>query len=152
MFFYLIAFAAGIALASQAAINSQLSKAVGDQPVAAALISFFTGTLVLLAITLMKANVSEIWVNLPQQQWWKWTGGLMGAFLVCSSIIVAPKVGVANMLLFIILGQLLSGLLIDHYGFLGMPIKHIDWSKILGVGIVLIGMVVFFFGHKVVKA
>ena len=148
MFFYLIAFAAGIALASQAAINSQLSKAVGDQPVDAALISFFTGTLVLLAITLMKANVSEIWVNLPQQQWWKWTGGTLGALVVFTTIMLAPKVGVSNMLFFIIVGQLIMAMLIDHYGLIHMPIRLATIWKFIGLTIVFLGMLLFFYGDK----
>ena len=146
-----MAFTAGTLLALQAAVNSQLGKSLNGQPMMAALVSFLIGSVALFIMTVARGQFGSI-ALMPQQEWWKWTGGLMGAFLVCSSIIVAPKVGVANMLLFIILGQLLSGLLIDHYGFLGMPIKHVDWSKILGVGIVLIGMVVFFFGHKVVKS
>ena len=148
MFFYLIAFAAGIALASQAATNSQLSKAVGDQPVAAALISFFTGTLVLLAITLMKANVSGIWVNLPQQQWWKWTGGTLGALVVFTTIMLAPKVGVSNMLFFIIVGQLIMAMLIDHYGLIHMPIRLATIWKFIGLTIVFLGMLLFFYGDK----
>ncbi|SMB82541.1 transporter family-2 protein [Pasteurella testudinis DSM 23072] len=148
MLFYLIAFAAGLALATQAAINSQLAKAVGSQPVAAALISFFTGTLVLLAITLAKANLSEIWLNLPQQQWWKWTGGTLGALVVFTTIMLAPKVGVSNMLFFIIIGQLIMAMLIDHYGLIHMPIRPATIWKFIGLAVVFIGMALFFYGDK----
>lgn len=148
MLFYLVAFVAGVALASQAAINSQLSKAVGGQPVAAALISFFTGTLVLLAITLAKANLSDIWINLPQQSWWKWTGGALGALVVFTTIMLAPKVGVSNMLFFIIIGQLIMAMLIDHYGLIQMPIRPATIWKFIGLMIVFIGMTLFFYGDK----
>ncbi|MGV6987690.1 DMT family transporter [Testudinibacter sp. P80/BLE/0925] len=148
MLFYLVAFIAGVALASQAAINSQLSKAVGGQPVAAALISFFTGTLVLLAITLTKANLAEIWINLPQQPWWKWTGGALGALVVFTTIMLAPKVGVSNMLFFIIIGQLIMAMLIDHYGLIQMPIRPATIWKLIGLMIVFIGMTFFFYGEK----
>ena len=149
--FLAMAFVAGTLLSTQAAVNSQLGKSLNGQPLMAAFVSFLVGTVLLFAITLAKGQFGSI-SAMPQQIWWKWTGGIMGAFLVCSSIIVAPKVGVANMLLFIIIGQLLAGLLIDNYGFLGMPIKPIDLSTVLGLGIVMVGMMVFFFGNKVLKS
>lgn len=148
MLFYLIALVSGIALASQAAINSQLSKGVGEQPVAAALISFFTGTLVLLIITLSKANLNDIWINLPQQPWWKWTGGALGALVVFTTIMLAPKVGVSNMLFFIIVGQLIMAMLIDHYGLIQMPVRPATIWKFIGLCVVFLGMLLFFYGDK----
>ncbi|UOO92793.1 DMT family transporter [Vitreoscilla stercoraria] len=145
-----MALIAGVLLSTQAAVNSQLAKSLLQQPLLAAFISFLIGTLLLFSIVLFKGQLPTLQL-LPQQAWWKWTGGLMGAFLVCSSIIVAPKVGVANMLLFIIMGQLCAGLLIDHYGWLNMPLKPIDLSKIMGMGIIILGLLVFFFGHKWLK-
>ncbi|TNH02026.1 DMT family transporter [Testudinibacter sp. TR-2022] len=152
MFFYLIAFAAGLALATQAAINSQLSKAVGEQPVVAALISFFTGTLLLLFITLSKANLSEIWFNLPHQPWWKWIGGPLGAMVVFTTVLLAPKVGVSNMLFFIIVGQLIMAMLIDHYGLISMPVRSATLWKFIGLTVVFIGMTLFFYGDKWFKS
>lgn len=146
--FYLIAFIAGVALAIQAAINAQLSKAVGEQPIIAALISFATGTLILFIIALIKANFSEAWINLPQQAWWKWTGGIFGALLVFTTVMLAPKVGISNMLFFIIIGQLIMAMIIDHYGLIGMQIRAATCWKIIGLNIVFLGMILFFYGDK----
>lgn len=96
----------------------------------------------------MKANVSEIWVNLPQQQWWKWTGGTLGALVVFTTIMLAPKVGVSNMLFFIIVGQLIMAMLIDHYGLIHMPIRLATIWKFIGLTIVFLGMLLFFYGDK----
>ena len=145
-----MAFVAGSLLSIQAAVNSQLGKTLGQQPLMAAFVSFLIGTIFLFVIVMAKGQIGSL-ALMPQQAWWKWTGGLMGAFLVCSSIIVAPKVGVANMLLFIIIGQLLAGLIIDHYGLLNMPIKPIDVSKIVGILVMIVGLVVFMFGGKWLK-
>ena len=48
--YLLIAFFAGLGLATQAAINSQLAKSMGDEAIIAALISFAVGTLFLFVI------------------------------------------------------------------------------------------------------
>lgn len=146
-----MAFIAGSLLSIQAAVNSQLGKALDNQPLMAAFISFLVGTILLFSIVLIKGQFGLISL-MPQQTWWKWTGGLMGAFLVCSSIIVAPKVGVANMLLFIIIGQLLAGLFIDHFGLINMPVKPIDLSKVIGIVVMVVGLLVFMFGNKWLKS
>ena len=64
---------------------------------------------------------------------------------------LAPKLGVANMLLFIIIGQLLSGMVIDHFGLLGMPVKPVDVSKLMGIGLMVLGLAVFMFGSRWLK-
>ena len=145
-----MALLAGMLLATQAAINSQLGHTLHQQPLTAALVSFLVGTVFLFAVVLARGQLGTM-ALMPQQPWWKWVGGLMGAFMVCASIILAPKLGVANMLLFIIIGQLLAGLLIDHFGWLNMPIKPVDASKIIGIGLMVLGLVVFMFGSKWLK-
>ena len=59
MFFIyiIIAFTAGIALAIQSAINTQLAKAMSGEPILAALISFAVGTLLLLIIAGIKTDL-----------------------------------------------------------------------------------------------
>ena len=78
MFFvYLIvALAAGVALATQSAINTQLAKAMSGEAVIATFISFAVGTIFLFFIALAK---TDLWGNLstiPSQPWWKLIGGV----------------------------------------------------------------------------
>ncbi len=148
--YFAMAFTAGAGLATQAAINSQLGKSLFNQPIYAALVSFFVGTifLLLLCFALSKGNFVQTISQIPQQPWWKLTGGFIGSFLVFSSILLAPKLGMANMLFLIILGQLLMGMLIDHFGLIGMSTNPITLSKIIGIGIVTLGMSIFFFADK----
>ena len=145
-----MALLAGMLLATQAAINSQLGQSLNQQPLLAALVSFLVGTVFLIIVVGVKGQLGTI-ALMPEQPWWKWVGGLMGAFMVCASIILAPKLGVANMLLFIIIGQLLAGLLIDHFGLMNMPVKPVDASKLIGIGLMVLGLVVFMFGSRWLK-
>nr|WP_216819579.1 DMT family transporter [Paenalcaligenes hominis] len=75
-------------------------------------------------------------------------GGVIGAGLVFTSIFLAPKLGVANMLFFMVLGQIICGLLIDHFGLLHMPVREISWNKIVGLFIMIAGLSVFVFGKR----
>ena len=146
--FIIIALCAGFALATQAAINSQLASAMAGQPVVAALISFATGTLALFLICIWKADLFEAWQQLPKQPWWKLIGGPLGALVVFTTIFLAPQIGITNMLFFIIVGQLIAATVIDHFGLLGMPARPMQIWQVIGFAIISLGLAIFFFGKK----
>lgn len=153
MFFvYLIvALAAGVALATQSAINTQLAKAMSGEAVIATFISFAVGTIVLFFIAWVK---TDLWGNLstvPSQPWWKLIGGILGAVVVFTTVLLAPKLGITAMLFFIIVGQLITATTIDHFGLIGMPIREVNITKFIGLIIVAFGLVFYFFGDKLVE-
>ena len=147
MFFvYLIvALAAGVALATQSAINTQLAKAMSGEAVIATFISFAVGTIFLFFIALAK---TDLWSNLstiPSQPWWKLIGGVLGAVVVFTTVLLAPKLGITAMLFFIIVGQLITATTI------GMPIREVNITKFIGLIIVAFGLVFYFFGDKLIE-
>lgn len=148
-FIYLfIALAAGVALASQSAINTQLAKALGGEPIIATFISFSVGTILLFFIALLK---TDLWLGLtalPSQPWWKLLGGALGALVVFTTVLLAPKLGITAMLFFIIIGQLLTASIIDHFGLIGMPVREVNFTKLIGLTIVALGLIFYFFGDK----
>lgn len=153
MFFVylIIALAAGIALATQSAINTQLAKAMSGEAVIATFISFAVGTIVLFFIAWVK---TDLWGNLstvPSQPWWKLIGGILGAVVVFTTVLLAPKLGITAMLFFIIVGQLITAATIDHFGLIGMPIREVNITKFIGLIIVAFGLVFYFFGDKLVE-
>lgn len=153
MFFVylIIALAAGVALATQSAINTQLAKAMSGEAVIATFISFAVGTLVLFFIAWVK---TDLWGNLstlPSQPWWKLIGGILGAVVVFTTVLLAPKLGITAMLFFIIVGQLITAATIDHFGLIGMPIREVNITKFIGLIIVAFGLVFYFFGDKLLE-
>lgn len=153
MFFVylIIALVAGVALATQSAINTQLAKAMSGEAVIATFISFAVGTIVLFFIAWVK---TDLWGNLstgPSQPWWKLIGGILGAVVVFTTVLLAPKLGITAMLFFIIVGQLITAATIDHFGLIGMPIREVNITKFIGLIIVAFGLVFYFFGDKLVE-
>ena len=153
MFFVylIIALAAGVALATKSAINTQLAKAMSGEAVIATFISFAVGTIVLFFIAWVK---TDLWGNLstvPSQPWWKLIGGILGAVVVFTTVLLAPKLGITAMLFFIIVGQLITAATIDHFGLIGMPIREVNITKFIGLIIVAFGLVFYFFGDKLVE-
>lgn len=146
--YWLMAFAVGAGAAIQAAINARLAHGLGEQPVVAAFLSFLVGTLCLGAMMLYQSNLGVAASNVFVQPWWRWLGGMIGAAFVFSTVLLAPKIGLVNMVFLIILGQLAAGMAIDAFGLIQMPVRPLTWHKYLGLGVMLVGLMVFMFGDK----
>lgn len=128
---YLLAFAAGVVLTVQVGANSTLRGAVG-KPVMAALISFAVGSAALLVFLLLTRTPWPDRAHLSAAPAWAWIGGLLGAFYVVSTIMVGPRLGAAALLALIVLGQLLTSLLVDNFGWLGFPEQPLTLLRVLG--------------------
>jgi len=73
--------------------------------------------------------------------WWIWTGGIIGAIFVVSTIILAPRLGAAAMVAWIVAGQMIASLVLDHFGLIGYPIHPIGGVRVLGIGMLLGGVI-----------
>jgi transporter family-2 protein len=69
------------------------------------------------------------------------TAGLMGTSLVFAIAWLIPRVGAGPVMITLLAGQVLGGLLMSHYGWLGSPVQPITATKAIGV-LVMIGGVV----------
>jgi transporter family-2 protein len=138
MQFYLISFIAGTAVAIQTGVNSQLRHDTNN-PILTALISFLVGTVALLFLYFAFFRQSPMFPEGYTYQWWKFIGGLMGVLYITAVVIAAPKIGAANALGFIVMGQFIAAIIIDHYGMMGMPIKPISLYRIAGVALLMGG-------------
>jgi bacterial/archaeal transporter family-2 protein len=128
---YLLAFAAGVVLIVQVGVNSTLRGAVGHAGVAA-LISFVIGSAGLLVFLLLTRAPWPDRAQLAAAPAWAWLGGLLGAFYVVSTILVGPRLGAAALLALIVLGQLVTSLLVDNFGWLGFPEQPLTLLRVLG--------------------
>lgn len=130
---------AGGATALQAPTNARLMGAVGS-PVNAAFVSFAVGTAALGIFALMLQARPDVAAarGLP---WYAWVGGLYGAIFVVSAAWGVPRLGVAMTITLMVAGQLLIGIVLDHFGAFGMPAQPISWGKVAGIGLVIAGVV-----------
>ncbi|WP_199100283.1 DMT family transporter [Dyella sp. ASV21] len=147
----LLAFAAGSAISTQAAVNSQLAGGLNGNTVASALVSFVIGTLALAVIALSKGGLSAAIASLPNQPLWRFGGGFLGAAAIFSTVLLAPRIGLANMLALVIAGQLLTSLAIDHFGLMGMVTRHVSGVRVVGAIVLLAGVLITLFGDALFK-
>lgn len=148
----LVAFGAGSAISVQAAVNSQLAGGLGGNVVAAALVSFSIGTVILAAIAISKGGLLAAIGSLPSQPAWRFAGGLLGAAAIFCTVLLAPRIGLANMLALVIAGQLLSSLAIDHFGLIGAVTRQVSGIKLAGALVMLTGVSLTLFGNQLAQA
>jgi transporter family-2 protein len=132
-----LALIAGVLVAIQAPTNAILAKASGS-PVVAAFISFVVGTAAL-GVLVAASSGRVLAPELRHVPWYAWVGGLYGAIFVAVAAFAAPRIGVGVLLTAAIAGQLLAAIILDHYGFFGLPRQPVNFTRIAGVALVLAG-------------
>lgn len=129
----------GALLALQAPINAELARGLG-LPVAAAAISFLSGAVVLGFISYFMVRTGGISLGWREPAPWLFVaGGVMGAFYVTSATILAPKIGAAALMAFLVTGQLLAGLVVDKIGFMGLAVREISLGRVAGALLLVAG-------------
>ena len=146
--YYLLAIAAGLGITLQTTLNGQLAKGVGGDSVAAALFSFTAGAVCLGVFSLMRGGIVASLAAIPAQPWWSLLGGLLGAGALLSYVVLAPKIGLSALLGLAIAGQIVSSLVIDHFGLMGASERPVSLVKLAGSMVMLAGLAIALFGDR----
>ena len=139
-FLLAVALVAGAVLPVQTAVNNKMAVTVGS-PVLGALVSFAVGTLSILIYSLASGESIASLTSSRDAPAIAWIGGLLGAFFVTATIILMPRIGVAMTISLIIAGQMLTALVMDHFGLLGIPVRGISLLRVVGVVLITAGVV-----------
>ncbi|WP_409019127.1 DMT family transporter [Brevundimonas vesicularis] len=134
----ILLFVGGALTALQGPANARLSVGVGSV-VNGALVSFIIGTLALAAIALFM-QVKPDGQAVRGVPWWGWLGGLYGCLFVTGIAWGVPRLGVSTTLTVVVAGQLILGVILDHYGAFGSPIQTISWGRIGGILLIIGGV------------
>jgi transporter family-2 protein len=136
--YYILPVLAGIAITVQSGINAQLRTAVNN-PLLAAFISFLGGTITLGLLLVFSKNTIPALSSFSAINWYKFTGGLLGVFVVTTALLSVQQIGASNMFVLIIAGQLITAVLMDNFGVLGLQQNNITIQKIIGILLVVAG-------------
>lgn len=131
---------AGSAIALQAPINAQLRTWLSN-PWTAALASFLVGSIALGAVVLFSSPAPVRVSTITASPAWVWTGGLFGAYYVVAAIIAAPRIGPALFFGLLVTGQLLTSLILENFGWLGLERHPLSLGRVLGVLLLIVGAV-----------
>lgn len=131
----LLMFATGVGIPIMAAWNSRLGAELGS-PWAAAFILFVLGAII--------CGIAMVALGLPKRGWFGATplyyaGGLVVSFYILSITWTAPRIGVANAVFFVLLGQIGAAALVDQFGLFGALKSSLTTQRIIGIAFMLVG-------------
>lgn len=135
--FALVVFVVGAIAAMQPPLNAQLAFRSGG--LTAALISFAVGTLGLLVVGIASGSLTK--GTLAAAPWYLFTGGLMGAAFVYTSLRFVPVLGATALTAVGVAGQLVGGLLIDRFGLFGLQQVPFTATRLVGIALLIAGAI-----------
>ncbi|NPV53655.1 MAG: DMT family transporter [Firmicutes bacterium] len=129
-----VAVFSGVFMAVQGSLNSRLGKVIGlwEATLVVHVVGLITIAIILFVLGLGKGDIGR----LPGAPWYTLTGGLLGVLIVYGVVVSIPRLGVAVATTLIIVGQVMTALIIDHYGLFGLQRVPFTWLK--GLGLVLL--------------
>ena len=132
-------FAAGVGIPLLAALNANLGQRIGS-PVAAGVVLFAVAFTAALAVLLVTGGAGAL-ARVQGQPPVLFLAGCLVAFYILSITFVAPRFGLANAILFVLLGQLVSAAIIDATGFMGLAARQVTPMRLFGLVVMAVGVV-----------
>ena len=139
LLFIALALLGGSMIPFQSALNAQLGKAI-QSPYYAALTVFliaFAGLLLYILVSRFAIPTRTQFAIAPK---WSYLGGLLGGSYILLIIICAPKLGIGNVTVMVLLGQIAASTLIDQFGLLNAAVHTITWQRALGLFMIIAGV------------
>lgn len=132
---YLISILTGVVLSIMVVVNGDLGNATGNY-ISSVIIHFvgLIGIIILLVVTKSKIK------NLKGIPFYMFSGGLIGILTVLFTNISFTNLGVSLTVSLALLGQLVTSIVIDHFGYFDLEINKFEKKKIIGLGIIILGI------------
>lgn len=129
----------GALIPIQAATNAAMSRALGSVAMSS------------LAVFVVGLSVVSVWVVATRSSFptsaalWQappyaYLGGLIVATYVISITYLVPRLGVGNSICFILTGQILAAVLIDHFGAFGTAVQAFSLRRGTGILLMIAGL------------
>ena len=131
----LIGVLGGIGLGFQPPIANGIARRTGST--ASSLVVHVSGALFSGALLLLQGG--ENIKDLDTVPWWMFAVGLPGVVLYLTIAYTIPRIGVTAALTLIIVGQLLMGMIIDHFGLFEVVVRSVDANRLLAAALLLLG-------------
>jgi len=129
---------AGMGIPIMAALNGNLGTKL-NSPALATTILFMVGGVVSLVYLILTDGLAKLAIKEPIPSYF-YLGGLFVLFYIFTMTWIVPRFGVGNAISMVLLGQIISMTVIDHYGLLG-TLKHIiSIQRVAGLALMMLGV------------
>lgn len=136
----IIMLAAGIGIPVLAALNAHLGRAIAS-PAAAASVLFVIACAVSV-VTMVATSGGAALAEIPSQPKHLLFGGVLVAFYVLSVTWVAPRFGLGNAIVCVLIGQLISAAVIDQFGLMGAMVRELTALRAGGLALMAAGAII----------
>lgn len=140
MSLFIIAIITGFCTPLQTSINSRLRTDI-KEPFLSSGISFLTGSVFLLLFSFITNNLTLFSNKITLLPWWSYLAGLCAMICLTANILLFPKLGSVQTVVLPMVGQIITSVIIDNFGFFDTKIRLLTWARIIGVVAVIIGII-----------
>lgn len=126
----------GLVTALQAHFMGILDKRMGT--LESVFLTYFSGGVLIGLIMLVQRGG-----NLAAAKavpWYAYTAGVLGLVIVGALAFSVPRLGLVAAFTLFIAAQVLTGVLIDHFGLMGAALKPLSMARAAGVAVLLAGV------------
>ncbi len=125
---------AGVAISIQDPLNAMISLRTG---VLGSVFIVHVGGLLFsaLLLALFPGNIAA-WRSVP---WYALGAGVIGIPIVGAIVYAIPRIGIFATITLTIVAQLITSAMLDHFGWLVSVVRPMDWTRLAGMIILLIG-------------
>lgn len=136
----MIALISGALMSIQGVFNTEVTKATSLW-VSTSFVQLTALIVCLLAWTFTDRQSFLILMEVPNK--WTLLGGVIGAFITVTVVRSMADLGPARAAMLIVIAQLIVAWVIELFGWFGVERTAFEWRKLMGMGIAIIGVIVF---------
>ncbi len=139
LIYLIMALITGALIPIQASTNAAFSKSIGN-PYITGLMVFIVGLVGMIIFALVSRVSMPTTQQLVSAPLYGYLGGLIVATYVVMITILVPRIGVGTAIGFIVTGQVLFAVIIDHFGLFNVAARAIDATRFVGVLLIVGGV------------
>ena len=136
----LIGLLSGMLMSIQGVFNAEVTKQAGVW-VAAGFVQI-TAFVICVAAWFVTGKEGSISGIVQVKPWYMLLGGVIGAFITLTVIVSMDQLGPARAAQLIVVSQIAAAYLIELFGLFGVDKANFQWSKVLGLGLSIIGIMI----------
>jgi len=133
----LLAVLSGAFMAVQGSMNTALSKVIGL--LEATFIVHMIGTIVVVVLLFVFRMGKGDFSAVAEAPWYVYLGGVISVGIIYLVVASISEVGVANATTAIIVGQVATAIIIDHFGVFGLERIPFEWNQLIGLVLLVFG-------------
>lgn len=132
----LLALIGGVAVTLQGQFMGAMDHSIGTRE--SVFITYASGGLAITILMLfLRGGNLRAAASVP---WYTFTAGLLGLLIVGTIGFTVPRLGLTAALTLVLAGQFLASVLIEQFGWFGAPVRPFEWTRALGILILLLGV------------